>query len=90
MNTVRKVKNITRITIIYINLTSDIFFGATCHKERYTLWGVAFFISGLSQLRTERPKQKNHPLCDCARFVDKVQLYGYNEKDRKRTREDSI
>jgi len=32
MNTVRKVKIITRITIIYINLTSDIFFGATRQK----------------------------------------------------------
>jgi len=47
MNTVRKVKIITRITIIYINLTSDIFFGATsqhCEPKKISspqndLWG---------------------------------------------------
>ena len=33
MNTVRKVKIITRITIIYINLTSDIFFGSQWKEQ---------------------------------------------------------
>lgn len=47
-------------------------------------------ISGFSQLRTERPKQKNHPLCGCAsvvipknspRWYNKVvQVLEYNER----------
>ena len=46
--------------------------------------------SGFSQLRTERPKQKNHPLCGCAsevipknspRWYNKVvQVLEYNER----------
>ena len=48
MNTVRKVKIITRITIIYINLTSDIFFGATCQQVAP---------KKISGLKTQKPQR---------------------------------